>query len=438
MGSPAVREASAGTLPARRTLHSQLRTLRPFEAAGLAGSEFTDNLRLLLEIQEGLLDLAETEGSQTEAVAIDTRLLGDLREVSRKAREALEAIAARHPGGNVAGRETSVELGRFMSERVRAFAELLGVGSGVRLLLSPSIEEVSVDIDPMLLSRAIEHLVRNAGQSITGEGRVRISWERARLEGTPGTAERGEGTGTPREVARIEVDDNGRGIAREALPWVFEPGFSTTPGEEGGDRDGLGLPFVQAVCELYGGWVDLHSDARGGTRVTMHFPLASDDPESAPVTGGPPPILLLADEPVVARYLSRVLEPEGHPVLALSTIGELERQLALHGVRPALVLIARTGPEAELLPRGLPILARLLDEGLPLLRVAPSGRGREGSFEGLTVAPASLLMAVRNAMGEQRAVPASRPGRDEAAGEAAPEAPPRTSGDFEPGAELPH
>lgn len=56
----------------------------------------------------------------------------------------------------------------------------------------------------------------------------------------------------------LTVSDNGPGIAREALPTIFETG--------------VGLPAVRQVVERHGGTVDIHSDAGQGTTVTIWLP----------------------------------------------------------------------------------------------------------------------------------------------------------------------
>ncbi len=67
----------------------------------------------------------------------------------------------------------------------------------------------------------------------------------------------------------LSVDDDGPGLAPEARADVFDRGRrldETVPG------DGLGLPIVRAVAELYGGSVSLNASARGGLSAALDLP----------------------------------------------------------------------------------------------------------------------------------------------------------------------
>ncbi|MDO8500277.1 MAG: HAMP domain-containing sensor histidine kinase [Gemmatimonadaceae bacterium] len=69
------------------------------------------------------------------------------------------------------------------------------------------------------------------------------------------------------KVVRIVIEDDGAGIARAALPRVFEPHFSTrTTGS------GLGLAISRRLLESWGGTIDLSSEEGQGARViiTLH------------------------------------------------------------------------------------------------------------------------------------------------------------------------
>jgi nitrogen fixation/metabolism regulation signal transduction histidine kinase len=62
----------------------------------------------------------------------------------------------------------------------------------------------------------------------------------------------------------VEISDDGAGIARAALPRVFEPHFSTrTTGS------GLGLAISRRLLESWGGTIDLESDEGKGAHVTI-------------------------------------------------------------------------------------------------------------------------------------------------------------------------
>ena len=69
---------------------------------------------------------------------------------------------------------------------------------------------------------------------------------------------------------RLVVEDDGAGIAPDALPRVFDPAFSTTS-----SGSGLGLAIARRLVESWGGTIGLTSVLAHGTTVTITFPGAS-------------------------------------------------------------------------------------------------------------------------------------------------------------------
>jgi two-component system, NtrC family, nitrogen regulation sensor histidine kinase NtrY len=65
---------------------------------------------------------------------------------------------------------------------------------------------------------------------------------------------------------RLAVEDDGAGIAPEALPRVFDPAFSTTS-----SGSGLGLAIARRLVESWGGTIDLTSVLGKGATVTIAF-----------------------------------------------------------------------------------------------------------------------------------------------------------------------
>ncbi|WP_053237949.1 two-component system sensor histidine kinase NtrB [Sandaracinus amylolyticus] len=74
------------------------------------------------------------------------------------------------------------------------------------------------------------------------------------------------------ETLRVEVEDDGPGIAHEHVEHVFEPFFSTK-GE--GKGTGLGLSIVRNIVQQHGGTIEVssrHREERSGTTFRLRFP----------------------------------------------------------------------------------------------------------------------------------------------------------------------
>jgi signal transduction histidine kinase len=70
-------------------------------------------------------------------------------------------------------------------------------------------------------------------------------------------------------VVELIVEDDGRGIPREALPRLFEPFFST----KGVKGTGLGLAITWGIVEGHGGTIEVESEVGVGTRFIVSLPL---------------------------------------------------------------------------------------------------------------------------------------------------------------------
>jgi two-component system nitrogen regulation sensor histidine kinase NtrY len=63
---------------------------------------------------------------------------------------------------------------------------------------------------------------------------------------------------------RVQIADNGHGIPADVLPRIFEPHFSTRT-----SGSGLGLAISRRVIESWGGRMELESEEKKGTRVSI-------------------------------------------------------------------------------------------------------------------------------------------------------------------------
>ena len=127
----------------------------------------------------------------------------------------------------------------------------------------------------------------------------------------------------------VEVRDTGSGIPAELLGRVFDPFFTTKPVGVG---TGLGLSICHGLVTKEGGEITVESTVGRGTSFKVFLPLATARP--APRAKTDPPVavrrgrvLVVDDEPIVARVLGRLLEPD-HEVVALTSAREALARIA--------------------------------------------------------------------------------------------------------------
>jgi two-component system, OmpR family, heavy metal sensor histidine kinase CusS len=205
------------------------------------------NLRGEIEVS---LARARTEGeyrrvleSSLEECRRISRIIDSLLFLARA--ENHEELARREPVD--VAKETALVFDFFEAAAVEAGIEL-------RCDFGPH-EGIEAELDRTLFQQALSNLMENAIAHTPRGGGVTLC------------------VGRDGERVRIDVVDDGCGIAAEDLPHVFDRFYradrARTSGRGGA---GLGLAIVRRIVELHGGTVEIASRAGEGTRVTLRFP----------------------------------------------------------------------------------------------------------------------------------------------------------------------
>ncbi len=118
--------------------------------------------------------------------------------------------------------------------------------------------------DPSQIRQVLVNLILNGVQSMPDGGQLTVASGRTRAR--PPSDERSDEI----DCVRIEVRDQGVGIAEEDLPHVTEPYFTTKPAGAG---TGLGLSIASGIVEEHGGWIDIRSSRGSGTCVAVYLPV---------------------------------------------------------------------------------------------------------------------------------------------------------------------
>jgi len=230
-------------------------------------------------------------GRQTHQM---TRLIGDLLDVTRVARDKLQLQKER------------LDLHELVRRVVEDHRDLF-LSAGVELNLKAVAGELPVLGDRTRITQMVGNLLQNASKYTQRGGVTTVSLQRD-----------GE------HHAVIRVADNGCGIPADLLPRMFEPfaqGDTTLDRSKGGL--GLGLAVVKGLAQLHGGSAAVRSDGPGkGAEFTLRLPLAGIPEEQAavPIREGsgarriPRRVLIVEDNVDSADSLREALELGGHTV----------------------------------------------------------------------------------------------------------------------------
>ncbi len=187
----------------------------------------------------------------------------------------LEGLA-RADASTYSGARETFDLAAAVRSVCAAYQDSARAG-GLRLR-ADAPEPVPVSGDRPALEGAVGNLVSNAlrfsDPGKTVEVRVRLTFDAGDLPEPP------PATGI-RVWARVEVEDEGIGIAPEDLPRVFERFFRADPSRSRATGGfGLGLAIVRAAARAHGGEVYARSPGLGrGSRFLLVLPAA---PEGLP------------------------------------------------------------------------------------------------------------------------------------------------------------
>jgi signal transduction histidine kinase len=173
-----------------------------------------------------------------------------LAVVERQARQAMRLIEdlfdlCAGALGKLSLRREAVTLAEVVEAAAESAGHLLAARQH-RLTVSLPPEPVSILVDPLRLNQVLTNLLGNAAKFTEPGGHIQLI---AELE--------------DRQVV-LRVQDNGRGIATELLPRVFDL-FHQIPGSSNRGTGGLGigLALVKSLVELHGGSVEACSDGPG-------------------------------------------------------------------------------------------------------------------------------------------------------------------------------
>ena len=209
-----------------------------------------------------------------------------------------------------------------------------------------------------------------------------------------------------REMAWIEVEDTGPGMAPGELARVFEP-FARGGGPGQGDITGagLGLTIAQMLTVLMGGALEAHSTPGEGScfRVRLFLPALPADrvPATPPTparqrhgyTGARRSLLIVDNEAADRGLLLELLEPLGFQVHQAAQ-GQDALDLIQAGLRPDAVLmdLAMPGIDGWETLRRLRATLQGAGERLPALAVVSANAFERGQANDVGIAAQDFLL----------------------------------------------
>ncbi|NOY52306.1 MAG: response regulator [Deltaproteobacteria bacterium] len=281
----------------RKRLELELIKSAKLESLGvLAGGIAHDFNNLLTGIQ-GNISLATLDavpGSPQEST------LKEADKACTRATSLTHQLLTFSKGGNPV--KTTLHINEIITET----AGFVLRGSNVKCVYHLPEDLWNVEADEGQIGQVIQNLVINADHAMPKGGTLNVRGENIHLD-------QENPNGLPEgNYIRITFRDEGCGIDGEDLSRIFDPYFTT---REGGN--GLGLSSAYSILQKHGGSITVRSEPGKGATFAILLPASMKkelptQPERGSLSVGSGRILVMDDEELIRKTLSRMLEKLGY------------------------------------------------------------------------------------------------------------------------------
>ena len=294
---------------ALRSSEEQLRETQKLEAVGRLAGGVAHDMNNALNAIIAFADLALQESGDNQGLRDD---IGEIRLAADRAAGITRRLLAFSRRQVL--QPQVVEVNTIVTSVEDMLRRLIGDKITLSLRLAPDAGWVKSD--PAQIEQVIINLALNARDAMPDGGRLIIETDVLHLE----VEREGEfDTIAAGDYAVLRIFDSGCGMTPDVLTHAFEPFFTTKDMTRG---SGLGLPVVYGIVKQSGGQIRVHSELGKGTRVEVYLAHVEEPalPDVA-VAGasGNDTVLLVEDEALVRKVVSRILERAGYRVLVAAS-----------------------------------------------------------------------------------------------------------------------
>jgi len=230
------------------TEHQRILQIEKLSALGTMVGEIAHQLNNPLV---GVVNLAQLAAREADDPARTRELLNEIHRAGADCHALIQSMLRFSKVSSFESRPTS--MAEVIEETVLMFHQTESRQLPVETRLPEQVAILTVD--PILIRHALFNLLMNAAQATPDKGVIVIGLD---PRADPDTDAPGW---------LLSVTDHGKGIAPEIVDKIFIPFFTTR-----NDGTGLGLPVVQHVALLHGGYVTVNSLAGGGTQFAIWLP----------------------------------------------------------------------------------------------------------------------------------------------------------------------
>jgi PAS domain S-box-containing protein len=312
-GKPVKATTVAHNITEKKEMEHEILKAQKLESLGVLAGGIGHDFNNLLSGIMGNISLAKLEAERGENIM---ESLDEALRVSAKASALTRQLLVFSKGG------APVKKAASISEVLRASAAFTLRGSKIKCKFKISKHLWPVKVDVGQFSQVIHNLVLNAMQAMSGGGELRLEAKNIYLE------KKLKLPLAPGRYVVIKIQDQGKGIAQDYMPQIFDPYFTTKS-----KGSGLGLTISYTTIKRHDGHITVESELGKGTTFKIHLPATEETPEEAGdremrPAEGEGRILLMDDEESIRKVAKRMLVELGYEVKCVEDGDEVIKHYA--------------------------------------------------------------------------------------------------------------
>ena len=313
IGAP-IRDDSGNTIGAvlvfrditdAQKLQEELQKAQKLESIGLLAGGIAHDFNNILTAIMGNISYARLVVGDDEKLI---QILSDTEKASIRARDLTQQLLTFSRGGK------PIKKATHLPELIKEVSNFALGGSNVQCRFFAGEGLWPVEIDRGQISQVITNLIVNSRYAMPEGGMILSYAENVCITVEDNLALQ------PGNYVKITLKDHGTGIAKENIPNIFDPYFTTR--EKG---SGLGLSIAYSIIKKHKGLIQVESELGEGTTFYVYLPATETRPVADGTGAGPESpapeiiqgmrsgnILIMDDEEIVRNAAGRILEHLGY------------------------------------------------------------------------------------------------------------------------------
>jgi PAS domain S-box-containing protein len=205
---------------------------------------------------------------------------------------------------------------------ITEFVDMIDRLIGENIVFTSNLEKGQMNTkgDATQIEQIILNLVVNARDAMPEGGKLEVKTEKITISdeeaGNSPYARKGD-------FICLSVSDTGKGIDKEIVSKIFEPFYTTKK-----TGTGLGLSVVKEIIKKQDGWINVESEVGKGTTFKIYLPVCNEKKtitskgliDLADLQGRGETVLVIEDEKITRRFITKVLKENGYKVLQAASI----------------------------------------------------------------------------------------------------------------------